>query len=121
MTRETRVRNIDITAKNKDINIKAKRSVNVEAEDKDLNIKASKKSVKITGKETINLKSEDKDLVIEAGQKKVQIKAAEQIFLKCGKASISLAKSGNIVINGAKINIKASQPLTAKGKPINLN
>jgi hypothetical protein len=40
MTLETRVKNIDINAKNKDVNVKAKRSVNVEAETKDLNVKA---------------------------------------------------------------------------------
>jgi hypothetical protein len=32
-----------------------------------------------------------------------------------------MAKSGNIVINGNNINIKASGKLQAKGKPINLN
>ena len=58
---------------------------------------------------------------IEAGKKKVFIKSPDQIFLKCGESSISMAKSGNIVIKGKNINIKADAKLQAKGKPINLN
>ena len=77
--------------------------------------------VKITGKEQVNVKAVDKNLVIEAGKKKVMIKGATQIFLKCGKASISMAKSGNIVIKGNAINIKGSSAVTVKGKPIKLN
>src|SRR4029453_17173961 len=67
----TRVKNIDIEAKNKDINVKAKRNVNIEASTKVLNLKASKKDVLITGKEKVNIKAEDKDLVVEAGNQKV--------------------------------------------------
>jgi hypothetical protein len=32
-----------------------------------------------------------------------------------------MAKSGNIVIKGAKINIKGSGPVQVKGKPIKMN
>ncbi len=121
MTLETRVRNIDINAKNKDVNVKAKRSVNLEAETKDLNVKASKTNVVVTGKQKISVTAEEDDLVIEAKGKKVFIKAAKQIFLKCGKASISMAESGNIVINGAAVNIKGTDAVTVTGKPIKLN
>ena len=121
MTLQTKVRDITIEAKNKDIHVKAKRNVNVEACTKDLNIKASKKKVVITGKEEVHVTAEDKNLVIEAKQKKVFVKSADQIFLKCGDASISMAKSGNIVIKGAKININGSGPVTVKGAPIKLN
>jgi hypothetical protein len=117
----TRVKNIDIEAKNKDINIKAKRNLNVEAKDKVLNLKASKKDVLITGKEKVNIKAEDKDLVVEAGTEKVVVKAAKQIFIKCGKASISMSQNGNIVITGNKINVKGNGPVQAKGAPIKLN
>lgn len=121
MTLQTKIRDITIEAKNKDIHVKAKRNVNVEACTKDLNIKASKKKVVITGKEEVNVTAEDKNIVIEAKKKKVFVKSADQIFLKCGSASISMAKSGNIVIKGAKINIDGSGPVTVKGTPIKLN
>ncbi len=121
MTLQTKVRDITIEAKNKDIHVKAKRNVNVEACTKDLNIKASKKKVVITGKEEVHVTAEDKNIVIEAKKKKVFVKSADQIFLKCGDASISMAKSGNIVIKGAKININGSGPVTVKGTPIKLN
>ena len=121
MQLSTRVKNIDIEAKNKDINVKAKQNLNLTASDKNLNVKASKKDVLITGKEKVNIKAESKDLVIEAGSKKVTVKAAKQIFLKCGSASISMSDSGNIVINGNKINIKGSGPVQVKGTPIKLN
>jgi uncharacterized protein (DUF2345 family) len=117
----TRVKNIDIEAKNKDINVKAKKNLNLEACDKTLNLKASKKDVLITGKEKVNIKAEDKDLVVEAGNQKVVVKAAKQIFLKCGSASISMSDKGNIVIKGSKINIKGTGPIQAKGAPIKLN
>jgi type VI secretion system secreted protein VgrG len=121
MTLEARVKNIDIQAKNKDVNVKAKQNINLETEKKDISIKASKKNIKITGKEEVHVKAEDKDLIIEAGTKKVHIKSPDQIFLKCGGASISMAKSGNIVIKGKKININGAEPVTVKGKPIKLN
>src|SRR5262245_20683529 len=117
----TRVKNIDIEAKNKDINIKAKRNLNLEAKDKVLNLKASKKDVLITGKEKVNIKSEDKELVIEAGKDKVDVKAAKQICLKCGAANHSMSDKGNIVIKGQKINLKGVGPVQAKGAPIKLN
>jgi type VI secretion system secreted protein VgrG len=121
MTLQAKVKDITIQAQNKDVHVKAKQSVNVEAEKKDLNVKASTKNVKITAKEEVSIKAEDKNLVVEAGKEKVFIKSPKQIFLKCGSASISMAESGNIVINGAKINIKGSGPVTVKGNPIKLN
>jgi type VI secretion system secreted protein VgrG len=117
----TRVKNIDIEAKNKDVNVKAKRNLNLEACDKILNLKASKKDVLITGKEKVHIKAEGKDLVVEAGTEKVVVKAAKQIFLKCGAASISMSQNGNIVIKGKKINLKGDGPVQAKGSPIKLN
>jgi len=121
MTLSTKTRDISIQAENKDINVKAKKNIKIEAEDQDIDIKASKKNIQITGKEKISLKAEDKDLVIEAAKKKVKIKSADQIFLQCGSATISMSKSGNIVIKGAKVNIKGSGPVTIKGTPIKLN
>ncbi len=121
MTLSTKVKNITIEAQNKDIQVKAKQNINLEAETKDINIKASKKNVLITGKEAVNITAEDKDIVLDAKKKKVFVKSAEQIFLKCGSASISMSKNGNIVLKGAKININGSGPVTVKGAPIKLN
>lgn len=121
MTLQTKVKDISVEAQNKDINIKAKQNINLEASTKDLNVKATKNNVNITGKQQINVTAEDNNLVIEAKKKKVFVKSADQIFLKCGSASISMAKSGNIVIKGAKININGSGPVTVKGTPIKLN
>ena len=121
MSLQTKARDISIEAKNKNVNVKGKQCVNVEACKDNLNIKASTKKVVITGKEEVNITAEDKNIVIEAKEQKVFVKAAKQIFLKCGDASISMADSGNIVIKGAKININGSDAVTVKGNPIKLN
>jgi uncharacterized protein (DUF2345 family) len=115
------LRDISIEAKKRNVAIKADKEMSLEAANKDLNVKAGKTNVVITGKKKVDVKAEDDNLTIEAGKKKVFIKSPDQIFLKCGDSSISMAKSGNIVINGNNINIKASGKLQAKGKPINLN
>jgi type VI secretion system secreted protein VgrG len=115
------LRDISIEAKKRNVEVKADKEMKLEAANKDLNIKAGKTNVVITGKKKVDVKAEDDNLTIEAGKKKVFIKSPDQIFLKCGDSSISMAKSGNIVINGKNINIKASGKLQAKGKPINLN
>ncbi len=114
-------KDIKIEAEKRNVEIKGKKEVKIEAEEKDLDIKAGKKNVTITAKEEVKIKAEDKNLVIEAGKKKVMIESPEQIFLKCGKATISMAKSGNIVIKGNKINIKGSGAIAVKGKEVKMN
>jgi len=121
MTLSTKTREINVQAQNSDVGISAKKNITLAAAKEDITIKASKKNVQITGKEKITIKAEDKDLIIEAEKKKVKITSADQIFLKCGKASISMAKSGNIVIKGAKVNITGSGAITMRGKPIKQN
>ena len=115
------LRDISIEAKKRNVSVKADKAMSLEAANKDLNVKAGKTNVVITGKQKVDVKAEEDDLTIEAGKKKVFIKSPDQIFLKCGESSISMAKSGNIVIKGKNINIKADAKLQAKGKPINLN
>jgi hypothetical protein len=115
------LRDISIEAKKRNIEVKADKEMKLETANKDLNVKASKTNIVITGKKKVDVKAEDDNLTIEAGKKKVFIKSPDQIFLKCGESSISMAKSGNIVIKGKNINIKADAKLQAKGKPINLN
>jgi type VI secretion system secreted protein VgrG len=115
------LRDISIEAKKRNVEVKADKEMKLETANKDLNVKASKTNIVITGKKKVDVKAEDDDLTIEAGKKKVFIKSPDQIFLKCGESSISMAKSGNIVIKGKNINIKADAKLQARGKPINLN
>jgi len=121
MNFSTKVKDMSFNAENKDINVKAKQNLNLEAETKDLNVKAGKENVLITGKKKVHVNAEEDKMVIEAGKEKIFVKSPKQIFLKCGSASISMAKSGNIVIKGAKINIKGSGPVQVKGKPIKMN
>jgi type VI secretion system secreted protein VgrG len=115
------LRDISIEAKKRNVEVKADKEMKLEAANKDLNVKAGKTNIAVTAKKKIDVKAEEDNLTIEAGKKKVFIKSPDQIFLKCGDSSISMAKSGNIVINGKNINIKATGKLQAKGKPINLN
>jgi type VI secretion system secreted protein VgrG len=91
MTLEARVKNIDIQAKNKDVNVKAKQNINLETEKKDISTKASKK------------------ITIEAG---------DQITIKTGKAKITMEKNGDITIEGKEINLKGSGNIVMKGKKI---
>ena len=115
------LRDISIEAKKRNVEVKADKEMKLEAANKDLNVKAGKTNIVVTAKQKIDIKAEDDNLTIEAGKKKVFIKSPDQIFLKCGDSSISMAKSGNIVINGKNVNIKATGKLQAQGKPINLN
>jgi type VI secretion system secreted protein VgrG len=115
------LRDISIEAKKRNVEVKADKEMKLEAANKDLNVKAGKTNIVVTAKKKVDVKAEEDNLTIEAGKKKVFIKSPDQIFLKCGESSISMAKSGNIVINGKNINIKAKAKLQAQGKPINLN
>jgi type VI secretion system secreted protein VgrG len=53
--------------------------------------------------------------------KKVQIVAEDEILLKTGSANITLKKSGDILINGQKIEIKGSGDVIIKGSQIKEN
>jgi len=60
-----------------------------------------------------------KEYILNA--KKVQIVADDEILLKTGSASITLKKSGDILINGKKIEIKGSGDVVIKGSQIKEN
>lgn len=60
-----------------------------------------------------------KDRVIEA--EKIRIEAKESIVIVCGKAKISMAKNGDIVIEGGKITMKGSSDVVIKGSKIAAN
>jgi type VI secretion system secreted protein VgrG len=97
----TRVKNIDIEAKNKDINVKAKKNVCLEASDKDISLKASKENIVFDGK------------------KKVTTKAGKEIVLETGQSSITMRDDGTIVIKGKTITLEAIQKVEVKAATIN--
>ncbi len=53
--------------------------------------------------------------------KNVAIVAEDQITLKAGSASITMKKSGEIIIDGKKVNVKASGDVVIKGSKIKQN
>ena len=55
------------------------------------------------------------------GDKKGVIEIANELMIKCGSASISMKKNGDIVIKGKKITIKGSGDVVIKGSKIGQN
>jgi type VI secretion system secreted protein VgrG len=53
-----------------------------------------------------------------SGKKKGVINIKDQITIKCGSASITMKKNGDILIKGKNINVKGSGNITMKGKKI---
>lgn len=93
----------------KDITIKAQKKMTIEAGDA-MNITATKKT-SITAKDDYVLK----------GDKKLTFDVKTQIAFKCGKASIALKKSGDILLKGKKITVKGTGDVVVKGSKIKLN
>jgi len=93
----------------KDITIKAQKKMTIEAGDA-MNITATKKTA-ITAKDDYVLK----------GDKKLTFDVKDQIAFKCGKASIALKKSGDILIKGKKIQVKGSGDVILKGSNVKAN
>ena len=93
---------------------------------KDETVTISGKRTKTVDKdETVTIgqkygQSVGKDAVVDVG-KTFTIQAGDEIVLKSGDASITLKKSGDIVISGGKVNVKASGDLTLKGSKITQN
>jgi type VI secretion system secreted protein VgrG len=117
----SKFRDISLEAKARDINVKGKKNVSIEAATKDLNLKASGKDLKMTAKKKLNIKAEDDSLVMETG-KSMTLKATKQMQFKCGNASITLLKGGEILIRGKEVKVVGtSGPVTVKGTPIKLN
>ncbi len=85
-------------------NIGANKSVNA---GKDIAVSAGKK---------MGLACDD-DFSI-GGKKKGVIDIKDQLTIKCGKASITMKKNGDITIEGKKINIKGSGNVVIKGKKV---
>ncbi|MFO7561755.1 MAG: type VI secretion system tip protein TssI/VgrG [Enhygromyxa sp.] len=72
--------------------------------------------------------SAGKDLKLDAGEqlsaqakKKGLIELGEELMIKVGKASITLKKNGEIVLDGAEISVKGKKSITLKAKKVNQN
>jgi type VI secretion system secreted protein VgrG len=78
-----------------------------ESAGKDVSIKSGKK---------MSLSAGD-DFAV-SGKKKGSIDIKDELLIKCGKASITLKKNGDISINGKEIQIKGSGDVVIKGKKI---
>jgi type VI secretion system secreted protein VgrG len=74
------------------------------------------KDISIQAGKNISLNAGD-DFSIK-GDKKGVIEIKDQLTIKCGKASITLKKNGDISISGKKINIKGSGDIIMKAKKI---
>ena len=74
----------------------------------------------ITESSTIALETErPKDVMIDG--KRVTFDAREEIVLRCGKASITLNRSGKIVIKGAYLLSRSSGINKIKGGAVHIN
>lgn len=74
----------------------------------------------ITESTTIALETErPKDVMIDG--KRVTFDAKEEIVLRCGKASITLNRSGKIVIKGAYLLSRSSGMNKIKGGAVHIN
>lgn len=60
------------------------------------------------------------DLAAQAS-KNLTVEAGDQLTIKCGSATIVLKKSGDITINGKKVDVSASGDLVMKGSKISGN
>jgi len=72
--------------------------------------------------------SAGKDMGLDAGgnfsikgKKKGLIELKDELTIKVGKASITLKKDGQIVLNGGDIDVKSSKNITLKAKKVNQN
>ena len=54
-------------------------------------------------------------------QKKLKIDADEELTLQCGKSSITLTRSGKVIVRGTKIVSRASGENKIRGAQISLN
>jgi len=101
-------------------NVGANKSVNAggnisESAGKDVSIQAGKDASISSGKK-MSLSAGDDYSV--SGQKKGVINIKDQLTIKVGKASITLKKNGDIIIDGKKINMKGSGDIVMKAKKI---
>lgn len=61
-----------------------------------------------------------KDMGVKV-EKKLVVDAGDEFTVKCGAASFSMKKNGDIVIKGKKITVKGSDKVTIKGAKVHEN
>jgi type VI secretion system secreted protein VgrG len=74
------------------------------------------KDISVTSGKEMSLTAKDNFRV--SGGKKAVVEIKDELQLKCGKATLTMKKSGDILINGKKIQIKGSGNVIIKGKKI---
>ncbi|NVB41973.1 type VI secretion system tip protein VgrG [Pseudenhygromyxa sp. WMMC2535] len=93
---------------------------------KDFIVKAAKKGTLQTGEALGIMTSDklsmnaDKDMMIGSNAKGM-FEFKDELRLKCGKAQIVLAKSGDVTITGATITVKGSKNVVVKGSKVQSN
>lgn len=73
---------------------------------------------------TIKVDASSKTTIKEAyglEAKEIAFKAKDKISFECGKAKVTLSSNGDVVIEGGKMNLKASKDVVMKGKKIAQN
>ncbi len=63
----------------------------------------------------------DAPIEVTADEKRVVVEAADELVLRCGKASITLTKSGKILIKGAYVSSTASGTNRIRGGAVEIN
>lgn len=58
---------------------------------------------------------------LEADGERMIVSAKEQLILRCGKASITLSKSGKVLIQGTYVSNRSSGVMRIKGGSVQLN
>jgi hypothetical protein len=58
---------------------------------------------------------------VEADGERMIVTAREQLVLRCGKASITLTKSGKVLIQGSYVSHRSSGVMRIKGGSVQLN
>ena len=62
----------------------------------------------------------DDDYSVKGGKKGV-VEMADELVLKCGEASITLKKNGDVLVEGKNINVKGSGDVILKGSKVKAN
>ncbi len=61
------------------------------------------------------------NVTVDADGKRLVVTAREQLVLRCGRASVTLTKSGKVIIEGTYVSSSASGVNRVKGGSIQLN
>jgi hypothetical protein len=71
--------------------------------------------------EATALKEQPGQVEVDADGERLLVSAREQLVLRCGKASITLTKSGKVLIQGAYVSSRSTGVNRIKGGSVQLN